>query len=318
MSNLNIKFYKNIVLIIGASFSFIFYFSFLDAPENFPTGRIIDIPEGSTLRSAGNILKKEGVIASSELFSITSSIFFSGKVIAGGYLFEKKVPMLSVIFKVKRGNYGIVFPRLTLKEGFTLKEMAKECTLIFKDCNQAEFLELAKDKEGYLFPDTYFFPPNAKTADVLKAVEKNFYIKIKPLEVDIEKFGKPLSDVVIMASIIEGEAREDYDRKMVAGILWKRIKIGMALQVDATFKYINGKGTAELSKSDLKIDSPYNTYLYRGLPPTAINNPGLISIKAAISPIETEYLFYLTDSDGIFHYAKTHDEHVLNKARYLK
>ena len=297
---------------------FLFSLSFFRAPQNFPTGRIIDIPEGSTLRLTGDILEKEGVIVSSELFSITSSIFFSGKVIAGGYLFEEKIPMLSVIFKMKRGNYGIVFPRLILKEGFTLKEMAKECARIFKDCNQAEFLELAKDKEGYLFPDTYFFPPNAMAEDVLKAVEKNFYIKIKPLEVDIEKFGKSLSDVVVMASIIEGEAREYYDRRIVAGILWKRIKIGMALQVDTTFKYINGKGTAELSKSDLKIDSPYNTYLYKGLPPGPINNPGIESIKAAISPIETDYIFYLTDSNGIFHYSKTHDEHVSNKARYLK
>lgn len=318
MFNFSIKSYKIAVLIVGALFSFIFYFSFLGAPDNFPRGRIVYIPEGSTLRSAGDILEKEGVIASSKLFSITSAVFFGGKVIAGGYFFEKDIPLLSVIFKVNRGNYGIVFPRLVLKEGFTLKDMAKECAVVFENCKEGEFLELSKGKEGYLFPDTYFLPPNATAEDVIKVAGNNFDKKIKPLEEKIEKFGESVSSVIIMASILEGEAREDYDRRVIAGILWKRIKIGMPLQVDAPFKYLNGKGTAELSRKDLKIDSPYNTYLYRGLPPTAINNPGIESIKAAISPIETDYLFYLTDSKGIFHYAKTHEEHVLNKARYLK
>lgn len=305
------------VSVILGLFFISFYFSFFRAPQNFPIGSVVEIPEGSTLRLVGDILKREGVIASSDLFLITSTVF-SGKVIAGGYFFEEKIPLLSVVFRLKRGDYGIVFPRLILKEGTTLKEMAKECARIFVDCKEGEFLQFSKGKEGYLFPDTYFFPPNTMALDVVKAIEKNFNRKIKPLEGDIEKFGEPLSSVIIMASIIEGEAREDYDRKVVAGILWKRIKIGMLLQVDAPFKYLISKGTAELSKNDLKIDSPYNTYIYKGLPPTPINNPGLESIKATISPIETDYLFYLTDSNGIFHYAKTHDEHVLNKARYLK
>lgn len=312
------KHYPVILSVVLGLFLIIFYFSFFKAPQNFRTGIVVEIPDGSTLRSAGDILEKEGIIVSSDLFSITSTIFFGGKVIAGGYFFEEKIPLLSVVFRLKRGDYGVIFPRLILKEGITLKEMAKECARIFVDCKEGEFLELAKGKEGYLFPDTYFFPPNATAADVVKTIEKNFDKKIKMLESDIEKFGEPIISVIIMASVIEGEAREDYDRRVVAGILWKRIKIGMLLQVDAPFKYLKGKGSSELSKNDLKIDSPYNTYIYKGLPPTAINNPGLLSIKAAISPIETDYLFYLTDSEGVFHYARTHDEHVLNKARYLK
>lgn len=318
MFNSNIKRRKIVFLIVLVLFFFLFYFSFLDAPNNFPTGRIIYIQEGSTLRSAGDILEKERVISSSKFFSIISTIFFGGKVIAGGYFFEKDIPTLSVIFKVKRGNYGIIFPRLVFKEGITSKDMAKECALVFIDCKEGEFIELSKGKEGYLFPDTYFFPPNATAEDVIKAASKNFDKKIKPLEGEIEKFGESLSAVIIMASILEGEAKEDYDRKVIAGILWKRMKIGMPLQVDASFKYLNGKGSSELLKSDLKIDSPYNTYLYKGLPPTAINNPGIESIRAAINPIPTDYLFYLTDSKGVFHYAKNHDEHVLNKARHLK
>ena len=106
-------------------------------------------------------------------------------------------------------------------------------------------------------------------------------------------------------------------RQIVSGILWKRLSLGMALQVDASFKYINGKGTKDLSLADLKIDSPYNSYLYKGLPPTPICNPGLGSIQAALTPTQTAYLFFLTDKTGNMHYAKTYAEHLLNKQKYL-
>jgi UPF0755 protein len=104
----------------------------------------------------------------------------------------------------------------------------------------------------------------------------------------------------------------------VAGILWNRITQKLPLQVDATFKYINGKTTATLTLADLQIDSPYNTYVYRGLPPTPINNPGLDAINAALHPIQTKYIYFLTGTDGAMHYAVTFDEHKKNKERYLK
>ena len=120
-----------------------------------------------------------------------------------------------------------------------------------------------------------------------------------------------------MASILEKEAQNFEDRQKVASILWKRIAIGMPLQVDATLDYILDKNTYELTLTDLATSSPYNTYKYRGLPPKPIASPGMESIKAAISPTPTKYLYYLTDRDGKFYFAQTFEQHLVNKTKYI-
>ena len=120
-----------------------------------------------------------------------------------------------------------------------------------------------------------------------------------------------------MASILEKEARKLETRKVIAGILWKRIEIGMPLQVDAVFGYIHATSTYSPTFEDLEVDSPYNTYTNRGLPPGPIGNPGLESIRAALEPTKTPYLYYLTGKDGFMYYAKTFDQHVANR-RFLR
>jgi len=172
-------------------------------------------------------------------------------------------------------------------------------------------------KEGYLFPDTYIFPAGATEEDVIKEMEENFAKRILPLQTQIRDFKRPLKDVLIMASLVEGEVRTTETRRQVSGILWKRLQLGMPLQVDAVFPYIIGKNTFEVTTDDLKIDSPYNTYLYVGLPPGPINNPGLDAITAAITPTPSNFLYYLTDLAGQIHYAATHAEHLINRAKYL-
>ncbi|MCX6701950.1 MAG: endolytic transglycosylase MltG [Candidatus Zambryskibacteria bacterium] len=179
-----------------------------------------------------------------------------------------------------------------------------------------QFLTLAKSNEGYLFPDTYFISKTAKSMDVINMMKENFEVKINSVS-GIATSTHKLKDIIIMASILEGEALPK-DRNIVAGILWKRLEMGMPLQVDSTFAYINGKNTYELTLDDLKIDSPYNTYKYRGLPPGPISNPGLEAIISAINPIKTKYLYFLTEKDGTIHYAKTFEEHKRNKELYLK
>jgi len=171
--------------------------------------------------------------------------------------------------------------------------------------------------EGFLFPDTYLFLPNAKPSDVLAVFEENFNVKIKSIDDAIRAFKKPLKDIVIMASILEAEARTTETRRIIAGILWKRLSIGMPLQVDAPFQYIIGKNTFQLTTGDLKFDSPYNTYLYKGLPPGAIGNPGLDAILATTYPQGNDYLYFLTTDDGVAIYGRNFEEHKANKARYL-
>ena len=124
--------------------------------------------------------------------------------------------------------------------------------------------------------------------------------------------------MIILASILEREANDEQSMKIVSGILQNRLKHGMALQVDASIEYVLDKSLSALTSEDLKIDSPYNTYLHTGLTPTPIGNPGLQAIDAVLHPAKTEYLYYITDADGHFHYAKTFEEHKRNVTKYLQ
>jgi len=180
-------------------------------------------------------------------------------------------------------------------------------------------MAVAEGQEGYLFPDTYFFPPDITPEGVVKIMKENFETKVRPeLRDEILRQGKDFDEVIIMASLIEKEAADIEDAKIISDILWRRLEIGMGLQVDATLTYITGKPSHLLTEEDLAIDSPYNTYKYRGLPLAPIANPGLDAIKAAIFPEESPYLFYLHDKKSEPHYARTFEEHILNKQKYLR
>jgi UPF0755 protein len=149
-------------------------------------------------------------------------------------------------------------------------------------------------------------------------MRENFARQTQDYQEDILKSKKSLNDIVIMASIIEEEANGSLESKrIVSGILWKRLSLKMPLQVDAPFTYYNGKNSYTLTKEDLAQDSPYNTYINKGLPPTAIANPGIDSIRAAIAPTQTDYLYFLSDKKGNMYYAKTFAEHKQNKELYL-
>jgi len=147
----------------------------------------------------------------------------------------------------------------------------------------------------------------------------NFDEKITPdLRKEITKQKKTIFEIITMASLIEKEVAMDEDRAIVSGILWKRIKLGIPLQVDATITYITGKNNTKISLNDTKINSPYNTYKYRGLPPGPIANPGIAAIRAAIFPKSSPYLFYLSAPDGRTIFSKTLEEHNTAKTRYLR
>ncbi|MBI2023696.1 endolytic transglycosylase MltG [Candidatus Giovannonibacteria bacterium] len=208
--------------------------------------------------------------------------------------------------------------KITIYEGVSTRDMAgifANAGLFGKD----DFIKAAAPYEGYLFPDTYRFYRSSTPTDVVLKMKKNFEEKITAeMKAEIEQRGHTLEEVVIMASILEKEVAKDADRKIVSGILWKRLEIGMGLQVDATLDYILNKTSSELTQDDLKIDSPYNTYLYRGLPKGPISSPGLGSIDAAINPTVTNYLFYLSDPEGNMHYAVDFEGHKLNKIKFIK
>lgn len=208
--------------------------------------------------------------------------------------------------------------RITFPEGFTTREMALEVNKTFPTLSTTTFRLAASPYEGYLFPDTYIFSALVSTTTIITTLRENFNAKIAPLKDDVARSGHSLEEIVIMASLLEKEARTDESRRIVAGILWNRLKLGMPLQVDAVFGYIFGRDTYSPSAQDLKTESPYNLYLHTGLPPGPINNPGLHTLNAALHPATTTYLYYLTGSDNLMHYATTHAGHQANRAKYLK
>lgn len=180
--------------------------------------------------------------------------------------------------------------------------------------------------EGFLFPDTYRVYADASTTDIVYKMLSNFDKKLtSQMRADIAAQGKTIYEIVIMASLIEKEALINYtdsenrDARIVSDIFWGRLKSGQALQSDATLSYLLNDNNPAHSGSDLEIDSLYNSYKYKGLPPTPICNPGLRALEAAIYPIKTDYNYFLTSRDGKnIYYAKTYEEHLNNKYKYLK
>ncbi len=274
---------------------FLFFIFVLEAPSDFPAGQIVSIKDGANLRSVSKELKSENIIRSRVAFE-TLSIIFGGEkhIVSGDYLFERKVSVWEVSKRLTRGERRLIPVKVTIPEGFSLEEMAKIFSLRLSKFNESNFL--ARAKEGYLFPDTYFFLTTDTEREVIKSMTDNFNKKIAGVIPDIERSSKREGDIIIMASIIEEESKGEEDRNIISGILWKRLGLGMPLQVD----------------------SDPETYKTRGLPEKPISSPGIESIRAAIFPKSSPYLYYLHDKDGNVRYARTFEEHKLNKAKYLK
>lgn len=173
--------------------------------------------------------------------------------------------------------------------------------------------------EGYLFPDTYRVGKQAKVEEIVIKLLENFGKKLTPeLRAEIARQKKSIFEIVTMASLVEAEAKNETDRRLVSDVLWRRLDIGMALQLDSTVNYVTGAKKPAVSLEDQKVESLYNTYKYPGLPLGPIDNPGLQSILAAIYPEKNDYWFFLSDKDGIMHYAKNLKEHNENKRNFLK
>ncbi|MFA6394104.1 MAG: endolytic transglycosylase MltG [Patescibacteria group bacterium] len=188
-----------------------------------------------------------------------------------------------------------------------------------------DFLNDAPDDaslEGYLFPDTYRIFKNSSAEEIVVKMLNNFDGKLTPeLRAEIARQKKSIHEIITMASLIEKEVRKPEDMKIVSGIFWNRINNGQALQSCATLAYIIGVNKPQYSEADTKIDSPYNTYRNKGLPPEPIANPGLNAISAAIYPTPNSYNFFLTaevNGEDKVIYSKNFDEHVRNKGIYLK
>lgn len=295
----------------------VWFFLFLP-PSGFPSGKVITIEEDIPLSVAAMQLEEQRVIASAVAF--TAFMRLTGRdddMQAGPYIFKDPIGLISVAHRLANGISGAPVVRIRIEEGKTAREIGELLIEKIPDFDHATFDPKARALEGYLFPDTYLILPDETPDEILERFYGTFERKTAEIEEEILAFDRPLRDVLTMASLLEREARTLSEKRQIAGILWNRIEIGMPLQVDAVFGYIKDTQTYSPSFSDLEIDSPYNTYLYKGLPPGPIANPGLDSILAAVTPVETKNLYYLTGRDGVMRYARTFEEHKANRARYL-
>lgn len=268
------------------------------------------IPSGSTLSDVAGGLKMEGYIDNENLFKLYGRFSGKSKTIHAG------------VFTLKPGdNYRNILATLqlpsdqeatvTIPEGLTV-EQTGDIVRLNVSITPEEWDKAVKGKEGYLFPNTYRFYVNATAEDVVGVMRKEFDKQMKAAGIN------PTKEQIIIASIIQREVQKPEDMKMVSDIIRKRLKIGMALQMDSTVNYVTGKSDPAVSLEDTAVKSKYNTYKNPGLPPGPISNPGIDAIKATLSPTSNSYFYFLTTPAGEVKYAATNEEHSANKWKFLK
>lgn len=284
------------IILMGIIFLLALFLAWMvTPPTRFAAGAIIEVSEGKGLTQVSEDLLSQEIIRSPLLFKILV-VLFGGehRLKAGQYFFARPATLPIVAWRITRGDHRIATAKLTVPEGFTVEKISKLFDEHFPFFDHTEFAKRAE--EGYLFPDTYFVPVTATASSTIKLMRDNFDRKVMPLLPEIKASKHTLAEIIIMASLLEAEAKTKLDREMTSDILWKRLKLGMALQVD----------------------SDMGTYEFQGLPDNPINNPGLVSIVAAIHPTSTPYLYFLSGKDGKMHYAKNFDDHQNNITKYLR
>ncbi len=303
-----------------------FYLLVIYWPQSNPYERVeINIPKGVTLSQIGNILKEESIISNKRTFTMAvKSLGHEKNIPAGRYVLHNALNNRAIINQLVYGVPSL--KSITVLEGWTIYQIANE---LEKELNISKktFLRLCNDQrviklfnlegnslEGYLFPDTYTFAEGVDPYLVLTRMVNEFINNItKSMEVQAQEMNMSLLEVITLASIIEGEAIYDSERAIISAVYHNRLKRGMKLQADPTIQYIIDDGPRRLLNDDLKIESKYNTYLYKGLPPGPINNPGKESIIAALYPGVNEYLYFVARGDGYHTFSTNEKDH--NKAK---
>jgi len=332
-SKISFDFLRKITSVVGTVFLLAFFYICFQIYVPLNPGSqetiVYTVQKGSGDEEIASDLKRIGIIRSAYFFNFYALLSLKHtSLMAGEYNLSSRMSIHQIASKMSQGD--VIKNTAVILEGWDKWDIAKY--LEEKNiCKQKEFLDLIKkdysgkyaflaskpksvDLDGFLFPDTYETAKDENCEGFLDKMLENFGKKITPeISAEIKNQGKTIFKIVTMASLIEKEVITTEDKKIVSGILWNRIKIGMPLQVDATINYITGKNDPGAAIKDTKINSPYNTYMYYGLPKGPISNPGIDSILAAVYPTQTDYLYYLTDGRTIF--SKTLEEH--NAAKSL-
>jgi UPF0755 protein len=297
-----------------------------------PEKIFVDIPHGTSRWGVSGILAQNDIIRSRLAFAAFSAWHFRRPLQAGGYFFDHQIDSREVFWKISKGE--IFVHRVSIPEGWTSFDIAGELDRQ-GICPRAEFLieahntslvsDIAPNSqslEGFLFPSKYEFKHQTTCAQAAETMVRHFravWEAVDPQNSAPLPQNLNLKQVVTMASLVERETPNPAERPLVAGVFYNRLRRGYALQCDPTVQYamdLAGHFEKNVTGKDLKIDSPYNTYEHRGLPPGPIANPGEASLRAALKPADTEHLYFVANDQGGHFFSTTLAEHNRNVARY--
>lgn len=295
--------------------------------RGFEGEQFVEVPTGASVASIGQALTAAGVVRDEWSFTLAARIARAeSRLQAGEYRFDAAASASEVVDRIARGD--VYVRSITFPEGRTAAEMAAifaergfgdaaDFAAAARSADRvASFDAAAPDLEGYLFPSTYLLPRRASAATLVDQMVRSFE---KAFDADLRAAATAVDftvrEAVIMASLIEEEAQVADERPIISAVYHNRLRIGMGLQCDATVIYAMqraGTWNGNITRADLAMDSPYNTYRYRGLPPGPIANPGRASLEAAVKPAVVPYLYYVSRNDGSHAFATTLEEHNRN------
>jgi|TARA_B100001741_G_scaffold193994_1_gene159939 UPF0755 protein len=317
----------NTTLSIAITILIIFVTSMLSVNNREVNSSVITIEKGMSLNSVSNLLLENEIIVNQNIFKlkvITRGL--ASKIPTGRFLVDGKISdaiLIDLIF-----NKGPIKLKLTIPEGSQSKNLFKDINTLLntdydfnKYFNSTKILEQykvdASSLEGYLYPDTYYLYHDSSPEEIIDILLSEFWKKFdENLQDRANQLGFSVHEVVTLASIIEGEAMLDSERSTISSVYHNRLKINMKLQADPTIQYIIPGPPKTLSNRDLRIKSDYNTYQNYGLPPGPINNPGIASIKAALYPEDTNFLFFVAQGDGSHAFTTNEKDHEEAKRIY--
>ena len=305
----------------------IFATSFISINNREVDSTIITIEKGMSLNKVSELLYKKNILVNEDIFKLkVIGRRLASKVPTGKFLIEGKISdaiLIDLIF-----NKGPIKLKLTVPEGLQSKKLFENInTLLNKEYDFDQYFKSqfilnkyninAKTLEGYLYPNTYYLYHDSSPEEIIDILLQEFWNQFdKNLQDRANQLGLSVHEVVTLASIIEGEAMLDTERETISSVYHNRLKINMKLQADPTIQYIIPGPPKALSIKDLRIKSDYNTYLNYGLPPGPINNPGIESLKAALYPKKTNFLFFVAQGDGSHAFTTNEKDHEEAKRVY--
>ena len=286
--------------------------------------RVITIPPGASVREIAARLADARLIRSPVVFILAARLRgVGGRLQHGEFALSPAMSTVEILDRIVRGE--IVLHGITIPEGYTAARIADGLARAGL-ADREEFLRLVREEggsfpfaflqgrrnlEGYLFPDTYRFPRDLPARQIIHQMLVRFDERVAPeLRARPPSPGVSLFEALIIASMVEREAKVAPERPIIAGVIYNRLQRGWRLEIDATILYALGRHADRVTASDLEVDSPYNTYRHGGLPPGPICNPGLAAIRAALRPATTPYLFYVLRPDGTHAFSRTYQEHL--------